>query len=137
MKTLFKEAFGYTAASGCALAVDIAVLWGFVYFLSVPYLIAAIISFLTGSVVAYALSVKFVFKHHRLRERRSEFAAFAAIGAAGLAVNTGVIFIAVNYFGLYYLVAKFVAAGFTFTFNFLTRRQILFVQHQTCPIELP
>jgi putative flippase GtrA len=130
MKTLFKEAFGYTAASGCALAVDIAVLWGLVYFLALPYLIAATISFLTGAVIAYVLSVKFVFKHRRLQERRLEFTAFAAIGIAGLAVNTGVIFIAVNYFGLYYLAAKCVAAGFTFTFNFFSRRQMLFVQHR-------
>ena len=130
MKTLLKEAFGYTAASGCALAVDITVLWGLVYFLSLPYLIAAIISFLTGAVIAYVLSVKFVFNHRRLRERKIEFAAFAAIGIAGLTVNTGVIFIAVNYFGLYYIAAKCVAAGFTFTFNFFSRRQMLFVQHR-------
>jgi len=130
MKTLLKEAFGYTAASGCALAVDITVLWGLVYFLSLPYLIAAIISFLTGAVIAYVLSVKFVFNHRRLQERRFEFAAFAAIGIAGLTVNTGVIFIAVNYFGLYYIAAKCVAAGFTFTFNFFSRRQMLFVQHR-------
>jgi putative flippase GtrA len=130
MKALLKEALGYTAASGCALTVDIAVLWGLVYYLSLPYLVAATISFLIGAVVAYALSVKFVFKHRRLQEQRSEFAAFAAIGIAGLAVNTGVIFIAVNYFGLYYLAAKCVAAGFTFTFNFFSRRQMLFVPHR-------
>jgi putative flippase GtrA len=48
-----------------------------------------------------------------------------------LAINAAVIFAAVKYFGVYYLVAKCVAAGFTFVFNFISRRQMLFVHRPT------
>jgi putative flippase GtrA len=126
VKTLLKEAFGYAAASGCALMVDIAVLWGLVHFLSVGYLTAATISFLAGAVVAYQLSVKIAFTRHRLRIRELEFLGFVAIGGIGLAVNAIVIFFAVTHLGLHYLAAKCVAAGFTFSCNFIARRQILF-----------
>jgi putative flippase GtrA len=128
MKILFREAFGYAAASGCALIVDMTILWMLVHFLSWNYLAAATTSFLAGAVVAYELSVKLAFKQHRLQDRRAELVSFVAIGATGLAVNAAVIFVMVRYLGLYYLIAKCVAAGFTFMCNFIARRQILFVK---------
>lgn len=127
MKLLFQEAIGYLVASGCALLVDMTILWLLVHFLSLGYLTAATISFLAGAVVAYELSVKLAFKQHRLRDRRAELTTFVAIGAVGLMINAVVMFIMVNFFDLHYLVAKGIAAGFTFTCNFVARRQILFV----------
>ena len=131
MITLVKEAIGYSAASACALLVDVAILLSLVHYLGIEYLIAATLSFLAGAVVAYELSIKLAFEHHRLRDRRSELAAFVVIGAIGLAINAAVIFVAVAYFGLHYILAKCVAAGFTFACNFIVRRQFLFVPHST------
>jgi putative flippase GtrA len=121
-----KEITGYAAASAVALAVDIGILWGLVRFASLGYLPAALISFLAGATVAYALSVRIAFKQHRLRDRRLEFASFVAIGSVGLAINSGIISLAVKLFGLHYLLAKCLAAGVTFVCNFLARRQLLF-----------
>jgi putative flippase GtrA len=128
MNTFLKEARGYGAASACALSVDIGILWVLVHFFSWGYVGAAIVSFLAGATVAYGLSIKLAFKHHRLRDRRAEFISFVAIGGAGLAVNSSVISVAVRYFGLHYLIAKCIAAGFTFICNFLARRHLLFVR---------
>jgi putative flippase GtrA len=69
-----------------------------------------------------------VFNHRRIKDRRIEFLSFAGIGGAGLIINAAVIFAAVKYFGVHYLVAKCIAAGFTFAFNFLARRQLLFTR---------
>jgi putative flippase GtrA len=111
------------------LAVDITILWLLVRFCGWAYLAAATASFLSGAVVAYALSIRLAFHQHRLTDPRLELASFVAIGAVGLAINAAVISLAVQYFGLHYLLAKCVAAGFTFIFNFFARRQILFVRH--------
>jgi putative flippase GtrA len=127
MKTLLKEATGYAAASGCALLVDMSILWYLVRFEHLNYELAATLSFLSGSVVAYQLATRIAFKERRLRDRRAEFASFVAIGAAGLIVNAAVMFIAVSGLGLPVMAAKCVAAGFTFTCNFFCRRQLLFV----------
>lgn len=127
MRIFVREAIGYTAASGCAFLLDIGILWVLVHYLSWWYLAAAMTSFLSGVLFAYALSVKFVFKQRRLNDRRAEFMGFAAIGTLGLVVNATVMFLAVKYLGLYYLVAKCVAAGFTLICNFVSRRQLLFV----------
>jgi len=131
MILLFREALGYVAVSGCALFVDISMLWVLVHFFSWWYLAAATTSFLMGLGVIYALSVKLVFKQRRLKDPRIEFASFAAIGVVGLVINAAVITFAVKTLGLHYLIAKCVAAGFTFLWNFVARRQFLFVPRRT------
>jgi putative flippase GtrA len=128
MKSLFREALGYTIASAIALAVDFAVLWLLVQHLNWGYLPAATTSFLFGAVVAYTLSVRLAFKEHRLKDVRAEFAGFVALGVVGLSLNAAIMFVAVQYLGLNYLVAKCIAAGVTFVCNFVSRRQLLFVR---------
>ena len=128
MKTVARDALRYFLASACALCVDISVLWLLVQYFSWWYLAAATTSFLSGMVVAYVLSITMVFDHRRLSDQRIEFLSFTAIGGVGLAINAGVIFTAVTYFGVHYLIAKCIAAGFTFAFNFSARRQLLFVR---------
>jgi putative flippase GtrA len=127
MSTVVREAFRYCLVSGFAFLVDIGVLWILVQYFSWWYLAAATASFLSGIVLGYVLSIRMVFNYRRLKDQRIEFLSFAAIGGVGLAINAAVMFAAVKYFGFYYLLAKCVAAGFTFMFNFFVRRQMLFV----------
>jgi putative flippase GtrA len=128
MKQIVHEVAWYGLASLCALCVDAGLLWILVKFLSVNYLLAATLSFMSGATVAYALSISWVFRYHRLRDRRAEFAGFVALGLPGLALNAGVISVLVRYFGVNYLWAKFAAAVTTFSWNFLARRHILFLR---------
>lgn len=128
MRILIRDAFGYAVASGLALAVDMTILFVLVHYFSWWYLAAASTSFIVGLAVAYLISAKLVFKYHRLEDRRAEFVAFAAIGVIALILNAAAMFIGVHYLGLNYLVAKCLAAGFTFIVSFVSRRQILFVR---------
>jgi len=136
MRVLIRELAGYGAASGCALVLDVSLLWILVTFFSFGYVAAAASSFLAGASVAYILSVRLAFKDHRLKDRRAEFVGFVLIGTLGLAINTGVMVVLVNYLGLHYLLAKCVAAGCTFLCNFVARRHLLFVSSATSPQEI-
>jgi putative flippase GtrA len=127
VNAVIREAFRYTAVSGCALVVDIGILWILVSYFSWWYLAAASTSYFVGLVVGYALSIRVVFKYRRLKDPRVEFVSFAAIGAIGLALNGAIIAFAVGCLGIHYLVAKCGAAAFTFFWGFLARRQLLFV----------
>ncbi len=133
MKQLLRDAVGYAVASGCALLLDAALLVCLIQCFSWWYLAAAAASFLAGMAVNYALAVRFVFNTHRFRNRNAEIAGFFAIGAVGLGINVGIIYVLVELVGLHYLVAKCVAAGFTLLFNFIARRQLLFVQRSSAP----
>lgn len=126
MRPLLREAIGYGVASALAFAVDIGVLWALVHFLAYPKILAASISFCAGILVSYAVSVTWVFRHRRVQDKHLELASFAAIGAVGLGINAVAMSIAIQVFGVHYLLAKCVAAGFTFAGNFVSRRQLLF-----------
>ena len=131
MKTVVQEAIRYAAASACAFIIDITLLFILVHYLSWWYVAAATTSFLVGLLLAYVLSVTVVFKYRRLQDPRMEFASFAGIGVVGVLINAAVISFGVKSLGLHYLVAKCGAAGFTFVWNFVARRQFLFVQRPT------
>jgi putative flippase GtrA len=131
MRTVIREAVGYTAVSACALCADVAILFVLVHYFSWWYLAAATVSFLMGLLLGYALSVALVFKYRRFEDRRLEFASFAAIGIVGVAINAAAMALGVKCLGLHYLVAKCGAAGFTFLWNFAARRQFLFVRRSS------
>jgi putative flippase GtrA len=120
------EAAFYSMASGLALAVDMSMLWLLVEWLDWHYLLAAAISFLAGTALVYVLSVRFIFRFRRIADPRIEFFSFAAIGVLGLATNLAVLKVAVDLFGVHYMVAKLISVAFTFTMNFGLRRFLLF-----------
>jgi putative flippase GtrA len=131
MSMVIQEALRYAAVSACAFFVDITILFILVHYFSWWYLGAATASFLAGLLVGYALSITLVFRYRRLKDQRLEFASFAAIGAVGIAINAAAISFGVKYLGLHYLIAKCGAAGFTFIWNFIARRQFLFVPRRS------
>lgn len=117
----------YGAASAVALAVDIGLLHLLTSVLHIYYLVAATISFVSGGVVLYALSVKFIFRTRRLHNNRTlELSFFLALGLVGLVINSVVIYAAVETASVPVLGAKLLAAGFTFGTNFILRRFVLF-----------
>ena len=130
MKTVVQEAIRYGAVSACAFVIDITVLFILVHYLSWWYVAAASASFLVGLLFGYVLCVTLVFKYRRLQDRRVEFASFAAIGAVGVAINAAAMAFGVRILGVHYLIAKCGAAGVTFIWGFLARRQFLFVDHR-------
>lgn len=126
MRHLIREVFAYSAASGVGLAVDVGLLWGLVEFAGWHYLLAATLAFVAGTAVVYVLSVGFIFRHRRVKDRRLEFALFATIGVLGVLVNLAVLKLAVDVFHLHYLLGKLASIGFTFSLNFGLRRGLLF-----------
>jgi putative flippase GtrA len=120
------DALGYGAASAVALAADYGVLLLLVKVFGAQYLVAACISFSVGLIVAYALSTAFVFKGRARYGARGEFAGFFITGLCGLALNQILLLAFVGGLHLPVEYAKAPTAGFVFTFNFLTRRLLLF-----------
>ena len=111
------ELLRYLAVSVVALAVDTASL--LLAANVVHYLWAATFGFLLGAATSY--------RHRRLAAfPKTEFAAFAAVGVAGLGLNNLAIYAAVDHAGLGLLAAKAVAAMLTFSFNFGLRKWGLF-----------
>jgi putative flippase GtrA len=124
------EGARYLAASAVALVLDFGAYVGLIRLAGVDYLLAAPIGFTLGIVTIYALSVRWVFATRRLADARLEFALFAGIGVAGLALNQGVVYAGVEWLRLSYELAKLASAAVVFGFNFLLRKLALFTRYR-------
>jgi len=125
------EIVRYGMISAVALAVDFALLAMLTRMLGIHYLVSATCSFLAGGVVAYFLSVRYVFRFHRVQTRSVEATVFVALGAVGLAVNAAVLALAIGRLGASLIVGKCAAACGTFGINYLLRKFVLFWQAPT------
>jgi putative flippase GtrA len=121
----------YAIGAALAFATDVALLTLLVELLNVHYLLAATISFVAGTLVIYWYSIHHVFQYRRLALPRVELAVFSAIGALGVLVNLGCMYVAVDVAGLHYLPGKVGSAAVTFFTNFGLRRLMLFTPPAT------
>ena len=126
MRRLPDEFTRYAIGAALAFATDVALLTVLVELLDVQYLLAATFSFIAGTLVIYWYSIRHVFRFRRLALPRVELAIFAAIGALGVLVNLGCMYIAVDIVGLHYLPGKVGSAAVTFLTNFGLRKLTLF-----------
>jgi putative flippase GtrA len=125
MRHLKHELACYIAVSAFALVVDTCIL--LLLAAHTHYLVAATAGFLTGSLVHYVLAVKLVFKTRRLGDKTHlEVLIYFATGLLGLLVNTGIIYLGVEWLHTALLPAKLLAAGASFATGYLTRKLILF-----------
>ena len=80
----------------------------------------------SGTSVSYALSVLWVFDTRRVASKAAEYALFVLVGAVGLALNEGLLWLFTEALGLHYLLAKVIAATLIFGWNFGARKLLLF-----------
>uniref|UniRef100_UPI003F7F1E32 GtrA family protein n=1 Tax=Xanthomonas sp. 0924 TaxID=2835534 RepID=UPI003F7F1E32 len=122
------EGGGYLLASAVALLVDLGT-FGLLARLGCGWYGAATVGFLVGSLVAYVISVRWVFATRSLHSRSAELAAFVLIGCSGLLVVQGIMWFGIERFGIPASSARLIAVGFSFTSNFVLRKLILFRSH--------
>lgn len=121
------EFFKYFAVSVVALICDFIAfsvsLRGFEF----SWSMAATLGFVVGVTVAYVLSVRFVFLNRNLHKSPvAELLAFSLVGLCGLVVTQLVMWTGIEWLKFNPEVSKLCAAAFTFLFNFVLRKIILF-----------
>jgi putative flippase GtrA len=126
LRNIAGEGARYLAVSALALSVDFGTYVALIRLAGMNYLVAAPIGFVLGLAVSYTLSVSWVFRTRRLADPRMEFAIFAVLGVAGVAVNQIIVYAGVEWLGLSYELAKIASAGVVFCFNFVSRKLLLF-----------
>lgn len=118
----------YLIASMVALLVDTGVLSIALRFFGMSVAWSATFGFTAGVLVAYALSVCWVFRERTYAALPAlELITFLAVGLVGLVVTQLVLWLGVSKLQLLPELVKLVAAGATFIFNYLMRKSLLFV----------
>lgn len=121
----FIQLFRYGFVGGFSAVVDVGSLYIFTDILHIHYLISAILGFLLGTIVNYALSVLWVFKASG--KIKAELVIFTLIGFGGLLLNELIIWLLVSKADVFYMLAKVVSLSIVLFWSFSLRR-ILFVR---------
>lgn len=119
----------YFVVSAAALLLDMGLLVLLVEVAHWHYLLSATLSFLAGSWLAFIGSSRLIFAEHSYQSDFGGFTKFTVIGLMGLGVNLLILSFSVQTIHLDYRTGKIIAAGFSFLFNFLARKIILFSHH--------
>ena len=116
----------YFAAGLVALGVDFSLYIALTELAGWHYLVSATAAFCAGLGTVYFFSILWVFRERRAERKAREFALFAAIGIAGLALTAAVIYALTEFSGLDYRLSKIASAALVFVFNFGCRKYFLF-----------
>ena len=89
-------------------------------------IVASVIGYLVGIVVNYALNYGFTFQskqhHHHLVPK------FIVVMMVGLLLNTGIMFVGVNWFDINYVLAQLAAIAVVLIWSFTTNRLWVFTE---------
>ena len=121
------EIFRYFFVSGGAFLADFFAFSLGIRFLNISWPVAATFGFVIGVLIAYFLSIRFVFSNRKLRKAPlRELLVFLAVGLGGLVITQFTLFIGIDLLQFNPEFSKICAAIFTFIFNFLFRKLLLF-----------
>jgi putative flippase GtrA len=126
MRPVVRQLLKTVVASQAAFWLDFGVLALLTEVAGLHYLASAALSFLAGTTLSYWLSVRWVFDTRRVASKAAEYALFVLVGAVGLALNEGLLWLFTEAAGLHYLLSKAVAATIIFGGNFAARKLLLF-----------
>jgi putative flippase GtrA len=116
----------YLWAGSLAFGADFAVLFTATSLLGINYLISNIFGFALGLFVSYALCTKWVFRYRRMLNTSHEFLIFSGVALISLVLSELCMWVMVDVASVHYLIAKVIATGIIFLFNFVLRKILLF-----------
>ena len=123
VESVFLQVPRALAASILALVVDFAILEFCVRVVGMPAVLGAILGYLAGGVLQYVLCSMWVFSR---RKGDAGFIAFTLLSLVGLGITWVVMIVVHDWAGMSIEVAKIIAVGLAFSWNFLSRKYLLF-----------
>ncbi len=122
---LQKKFFRFAISGGIATLVDIALLYALTEWAEVWYLISSVFSFLVGSITHFAISRRWVFTNSN-KPFWQQYKSFFVIHLGGLAINTAVLFLLVEYGKIYYILAKVITVLCGVSWTYWANRKFTF-----------
>lgn len=107
------------------LAVDCGVLVLLTECTRIGYFFSSAISFTLSVILNYILSMRFVFKGKENANKLVELLIFVVLSLIGLGFNQLILWIAVESWKLYYMVAKILSTWMVTIYNFISRKIFL------------
>lgn len=118
---LLNQILKFGLVGGMAFVIDYVLLYLCTEFLHIHYLISSIISFTVSVIFNYILSIKWVFDVKKKQDVK-DFVIFIILSVIGLGINSLIMYVMVEKFGVYYMLSKIVSTVVVMVYNFITRK---------------
>lgn len=118
---LLNQILKFGLVGGTAFVIDYVLLYFCTEFLHIHYLISSIISFIVSVIFNYILSIKWVFDVKKKQDVK-DFVIFIILSVIGLGINSLIMYVMVEKFGVYYMFSKIVSTAVVMVYNFITRK---------------
>ena len=118
---LLNQILKFGLVGGTAFVIDYVLLYFCTEFLHIHYLISSIISFTVSVIFNYILSIKWVFDVKKKQDVK-DFVIFIILSVIGLGINSLIMYVMVEKFGVYYMLSKIVSTALVMVYNFITRK---------------
>ena len=112
--------------SGLSWIIDSFALYLLVEFLHVNYMVSATLAYVLGLGFMYAFCVKLIFPSRKLQKINRERMLFLLGGLLGLVILIASMYLFTSILGIHYLISKVLATILVFTWNFVSRKIVLF-----------
>jgi putative flippase GtrA len=120
MKPLFHQFLRFAAVGASGTLVQYATLWAGVELLRMPAAFASGLGYVLGSIVNYILNYFFTFKSDSSHARTA--ARYYAVLAIGWSINTGLMALLAQHWGINYWLAQLFTTGVGLIWNFTGSR---------------
>lgn len=118
---LLNQILKFGLVGGTAFVIDYVLLYFCTEFLHIHYLISSIISFTVSVIFNYILSIKWIFDVKKKQDVK-DFVIFIILSVIGLGINSLIMYVMVEKFGVYYMLSKIVSTAVVMVYNFITRK---------------
>jgi putative flippase GtrA len=115
----------YIVFAGFATLVDFGLLFSLTEFFNLWYFYSAAVSYLAGMITNYTLN-KYLNFRNRSKRLIPQFGLFAAVASVGLILNQIILYALVEFAGLWYILAKFIAVFIVLLWSFYGHKRFTF-----------
>ena len=120
----YQRLLRYLLAGGTAAAVDFWFLYFFTDVLRVHYLSSSIFAFLIAFVVSFTLQKFWTFQDTSIADMQQQITFYFIVATINLGVNTVLMYVFVDWFRLWYVLAQVIASGIIACESFFISRML-------------
>ncbi len=122
----YQRLLRYLVAGGCAAAIDFAFLFLFTDIFGVHYLLSSVLAFLVAFIFSFLVQKFWTFQDHSTENLHMQAVLYFVVAGVNLLLNTLLMYVFVEWFSLWYILAQFIASGLIAIESFFVSRYVIF-----------
>ncbi|WP_052061109.1 GtrA family protein [Helicobacter japonicus] len=125
MNQYMNNFFKYLLVGGSAALINWLVFFLCFYHFGIYYLFAGVISFIIATLWNFLFAKKFIFRSYN-QSIFKESVLIYLVSFGGLLIDIAMLYVCVQWLGLYEIISKILATGVAFVFNFGMRQFVIY-----------